>query len=387
MKVPFHNVEFDDQDVTAIMKALESNILSPRGPMLEKFGQAWAEYVGMAYGWPLSSGTAAIHCALLTLGISGNHWKVFVPSYTCSPTVFPVSYVDAEPVFVDCEYETYGMNPMHLEVLLEEYKQYEWKAAIVTHLYGSACRPEIIQMLQDKGVMIVEDACENSGGKYIDPADKYQGTLGDIGCFSMRGDKMLTSLGTGGVCVSDNIEHINLIKKWSDLGLHNDMTAGRYRDLPVIGYNYEISNVAAAFGLSQIRNLQMSIDKRRIAADRWREILGVYTASLDDSITWMDDYPGHCYYQFPLMFNGLKGVEQLDDLVGRLERMGVSLIPPFWPMHWQPMYRHLEAECPNSEYAGTHVLMFPCYGALTLAQIEFMVQVIVDEYKRIMADQ
>lgn len=387
MKVPFHWIDYDQEDVDAALAAIESNIMSPRGPKLEEFGQAWARYVGKAYGWPLSSGTGAIHCALLALGI-GRGWTVFVPSYTCSPTVFPVSYVGAQPYFVDCEFESYGMDPDALIAALEGYRFVREKAVIVTHLYGSSCHGDVIRACKRYGAVIVEDACENAGGKYRDKAweDRYQGSLSEIGCFSFRGDKMLTSLGTGGMCVTDSEKLLQMVKFYSDLGLHNDSTVSRYRDLPVVGYNYEISNVAAAFGLSQIRNLETNIQRRRKVADMWRSRLAEGDAAGGladgDEIVWMDDYPGHCYYQFPLMFKGLKTIEQFDDMTRRIEARGVALIPPFWPMHLQPMYRGLKFYCPNAEYASTHVLMFPCYGALSSNQVDYMVTVVVEEYKK-----
>jgi len=384
MKVPFHHIDYDQEDVQAAVDAIKSNIMSPRGPKLAEFGNAWAEYVGKEYAWPLSSGTGAIHCALLSLGIDKD-WLVLVPAYTCSPTVFPVSYVGATPVFVDCEYETYGMDPEKVEEALYLYRSRK-RLVLVTHLYGSSCKQEVIEVCQKQGVPFIEDACENAGGKYRGPRwpDEYQGTLGVIGCYSFRGDKMLTSLGTGGGCVMDDPNLLRLVKFYSDLGLHNDSTVSRYRDLPVIGYNYEISNVAAAFGLSQIRNLQKNIERRRQAAASWRTILEVLCADLaeEDRVSWMKDYPGHCYYQFPLMFHGLKTIEQFDEMTTRIESRGVALIPPFWPMNVQPMYKELGFKCPMAEYASTHVLMFPCYGALMTDQIEYMVGVIVQEYKR-----
>jgi len=96
----------------------------------------------------------------------------------------------------------------------------------------------------------------------------------------------------------------------------------------------------------------------------------------------MPDYSGHVWYQYPLLFEALSSVEQLDRLGERLVARGVPLIPPFWPMHRQPAYRHLPASCPWADYCSQHMLLFPCYPALTREQVDYMAQVIVEEYTR-----
>jgi dTDP-4-amino-4,6-dideoxygalactose transaminase len=389
MGIAFHHIEYDREDVRAVLEAIESNMMSPRGPKLEEFGKAWAGYVGKSYGWPVSSGTAAIHCALLALGV-GKGYGVLVPSYTCSPTVFPVSYVGAEPIFVDCEPDTYCMNPEHMEELIERHGGRKKLAAVVTHLYGGAARKRCLDVCREKGVLLIEDACENAGGRYREPevAHRYQGSLSDAGCFSFRGDKMFTSLGTGGALVTDSEHVLREVKYWSDLGLHNTSAMGRYRDLPCIGYNYEMSNVAAAFGLSQIRLLASNVEKRRKAASLWREALGEELAAsgMEGSLFLVEDYPGHCYYQFPIRFELLKTVEELDGLGRRLLDNGVPLIPAFWPMHRQPMYRDMGVnDCPVSEYCAEHTFMFPCHGGLSPSDVEYMASVVVRQYREILS--
>lgn len=384
MKVPFHHVDWGDEEVAAVMRSMKDNWFSPRGPALPEFGKRWAEFIGMEYAWPVSSGTAAIHLALLALGIGPGDY-VAVPSYTCSPTVFPVSYVGAIPAFVDCDLETFGMCPDHLRRILQESGRGSIKAVIPTHVYGGACKKSVIAVAREYGLWVIEDACENAGGKYREPewAHLYQGTQCDIGCFSFRGDKMLTTLGTGGAVACNSKSIMESIKYWSDLGLHNTSVMGRYRDLPVTGYNYEISNVAAAFGLAQIPKLPGFIEGRRRAAATWREVLDAEGGSHGVKVGYMKDYEGLVYYQFPIVFDRLREISELDELGEKVQARGVSLIPPFWPMSKQPMYLGIPADCPNAEWASEHVLLFPCYPSLKDEQIEYMAKVIVEEYVKI----
>src|SRR3990170_2004325 len=225
MKVPFHNVHFGATEVQAVMNALETNWLSPRGPAVAKMGMEWAEKIGMKYGLACSSGTGAIHLALTVAGV-GRGDKVAVPTYTCSPTVFPVSYLGGVPVFVDCEFETYGMDPDALRQVLAGH---DIKAAVSVHLYGAACQDQIVDICREAGVPLIEDACESDGALYRD-LNGIVGSRGDFGTFSFRGDKVLTALGTGGVVTTNDEAAFELLQYYCDLGLHNTSAMGRYRD-------------------------------------------------------------------------------------------------------------------------------------------------------------
>jgi dTDP-4-amino-4,6-dideoxygalactose transaminase len=255
---------------------MADNWFSPRGPRLEEFGKRWAAFVGRKYGWPVSSGTGALHLALLGLGV-GRGDVVAVPSYTCSPGVYPVTYVGATPLFIDCELETYGMDPDDLEKKLDEHTRLSGpvKAAIPVHLYGAGCRNRVLDVLRAYGVAVIEDACESDGGLYRG-TEVPLGRYGDVACFSFRGDKVLTALGTGGMFVTDDPEVFRKMKLYSDLGLKNEATVGRYRDLEVVGYNYEISNPAAAFGMAQIDRMGKIIEGRRRAAAAWHAAIAEY---------------------------------------------------------------------------------------------------------------
>ena len=388
-KVPFHQVSIGRAEMDAVQEAMESNWLSPRGPKVPELGRAWADVVGHKHGIATSSGTGAIHVALLASGV-GPGDTVIVPTYTCSPTVYPVSYVGATPVFVDCELETYGMDPAKLEDALWRTKP---KAIIVVDLYGSSCHEDTWEVLdayrRRHELIVIEDACESVGGRYHaarlqEPEIPMTGARADIGTFSLRGDKILTALGTGGI-VTTNDDHLaRMIAYYVDLGLHNDSTMGRYRDLACVGMNYEISNPAAACGIVQIERREEIVAGRRESAASWRDALAAAGAT-PETVVWMDDYPGHAYYQFPLLFPRLRGADDLDVVGERIQARSVPLIPPFWPMHLQPAYKakwdgpRKRAALANAEYASGHVLLFPCYPDLSEDDIAYMAAVITEE--------
>lgn len=382
MRIGFHKVRFGEAEKNAVLAALDSNWLSPRGPEVKAFGEKWSQKIDVRHCWPQSSGTGSLHVALAALGV-GQGDKVLVPTYTCSPGVFPVSYVGATPIFIDCEPETYGMNPEHLKRVLHKLPDTP-KAAIPVHLYGSSCRWEVIELLRDRGIKIISDACESVGATFIDgPTERIVGSEADIGCYSFRGDKVLTALGTGGMTSTDSTDLHQQILYYTDLGLHNTKTMGRYRDLACLGFNYELSNPAAAFAIEQINRLPEIIRDRQAAAATWRQRLD----GLD--VRLMPHYDGHVYYQFAIWFADLKD-GQLDVLGEKLIARGVPFIPPFWPMHMQPQYRDRWREvmvepCPMAEAAANHVLMLPCYPDLEPLEIAWMAQQIEAAYAKVLA--
>lgn len=378
MTIPFHRVAFGVEEIDAVLNELDDNWLSPRGPRGPEFGARWAKEVGHRYGWPCSSGTAAIHLALLALGV-GPGDRVAVPTYTCSPTVYPVTYVGAEPVFVDCERTMYGMDPGSLADVL---RIGGIKAVIAVHLYGASCMPEVLELCERYQVPVIEDACESVGALYWErPGWPVVGGKGPLGTFSFRGDKVLTALGTGGIVTTDDPNLFRRVQYFCDLGLHNDQTMGRYRDLPVVGFNYEMSNPAAAFGLKQIDRLPEIIAGRQRAASWWREQL-----SGRPGIRLMPHYPGHVYYQMALAFDRLAddvaAPTGLDRLGEALLAHGVPLIPPFSCMHEQPAYRKAHGRTPvlNAKWAEAHVLLFPCYPALTQVDVLWLAETITETY-------
>ncbi len=384
VKVPFHWVTYGEEEKEAVLQAMRDNWFSPRGPKLAELGAKWAAFVGRKYGWPVSSGTGAIHLALLALGI-GPGDKVAVPSYTCSPTVYPVTYTGATPVFVDCEMETYGMDPASLDRALTAER---CKAVIPVHLYGSSCKWDVIRVAREHKCLIVEDACESDGATYRDGpiAGQRLGAAGDMACFSMRGDKLFTAMGTGGITVMDDPEQFRRFKLYSDLGLRNDSTMARYRDLEVVGYNYEISNPAAAFGIAQVDRLPEMITARQTVAGYWRDALSAYAWP---AVSQMDPYDGHVWYQYPVRFETLVDYHELDKLGQRLLDRGVPFIPPFWPMHMQPAYAALREQswCPTAEYCSGHVFLFPCYPSLSREQVRAMAAVIMEEYGELVMEE
>ena len=254
-----------------INEAFEKNFIAPLGENVTGFEIELGKRVGTRQGAALSSGTAAIHMALLALEV-GPGDVVFTQSLTFSASANPVTYVGAEPVFIDSDYETWNMNPAALRAGLEKYKKMGRlpKAVIVVHLYGLAANLDAITSIcHEYGVPLVEDAAEGLGTTYSGTCTggepKCVGTFGDYGIFSFNGNKIITTSGGGMLfCnLADEAqakERIDKVRFWST----QSRDAARWYQHSEIGYNFRMSNIVAGIGRGQLKVLISESQKNSI---------------------------------------------------------------------------------------------------------------------------
>lgn len=240
-----------------IEDAFEKNFIAPLGENVIEFERELGAKIGARTGAALSSGTAAIQMALMSLGVGAGD-IVFAQSLTFSASVNPVIYVGARPVFIDSDYETWNMSPRALEAGLKKYAAMGQlpKAVIVVHLYGlMADMDEIMRICAQYGVPIIEDAAEALGTTYSGACTgnekKYAGTFGDYGIFSFNGNKIITTSGGGMLVSADE----NLTKQATFLATQARDPARHYQHSQ-IGYNYRMSNVTAGIGRGQLLHLE-----------------------------------------------------------------------------------------------------------------------------------
>jgi pyridoxal phosphate-dependent aminotransferase EpsN len=257
-----------------INEAFETNWIAPLGPNVDAFEKEIATYVGAQGAAAVSSGTAAIHLALLLLDVSKGD-KVFCSSLTFIASANPIIYQGAEPVFIDSEPETWNMSPQALERAFLTAVMEGWlpKAVIVVNLYGqSAKMDEILTICNQYGVPIIEDAAESLGSSY---RGKASGTFGKFGIYSFNGNKIITTSG-GGMLISDDIE---LLKKARFLATQARDPAPHYQHSHT-GYNYRMSNILAGVGRGQLEVLEERVIARRKIYERYVQelspIRGIY---------------------------------------------------------------------------------------------------------------
>lgn len=255
-------------------ECLTSNFVSSVGPFVGRFEEAFAASVGAKYAVACASGTAALHLALRVLGVEHGD-VVLVSDFTFIATVNPITYLGAEPILIDSDKHSWNMDPLLLARALDELKRegVKPKAVLVAHILGQpADLGPILDLCQAYGVPLVEDAAESLGGRYMSDyphpncRNKQVGTIGRLGCFSFNGNKLITTGGGGMVTTDDpelarRLKHLSTQAKLSGLAyLHDE-----------IGYNYRLTNLAAALGLAQLERLPDLLEKKRRIASRYRE--------------------------------------------------------------------------------------------------------------------
>jgi len=251
-----------------VKDAFDTNWISPLGPHVNGFEAELQEFTGAAHAAALSSGTAALHLALVLLGVKAGD-EVICQSFTFSASANPITYQGAVPVFVDSEKETWNMCPRALEEAIVDRiaKGHKPKAIIGVHLYGMPAKmKEIAAVASTYDIPLIEDAAEALGA-HIN--GKMCGTFGKLNILSFNGNKIITTSG-GGALLSEDGE---LIAKSRFLSTQARDNAPHYQHSQ-IGYNYRMSNVVAAIGRGQMVVLNERIAARRANYDRYNKIFG-----------------------------------------------------------------------------------------------------------------
>lgn len=250
-----------------LLEAFDSNWIAPLGPHVDAFECEFAEKLGVSHAVALSSGTAALHLALLVAGVEPGD-TVVTSTLTFVATANAIRYAGAEPVFLDSERQSWNMDPQLLKDELCEGASHGRlpKAVIVVDVCGQCADWEpILEICRQYGVAVIEDAAEALGATY---RGQPAGTLADIGCFSFNGNKIITTSG-GGMLVTENA-------KWAERVRH---LASQARDPTVhyehsqIGYNYRLSNLLAAVGRGQLEVLDDRVARRRANFEYYRQTL------------------------------------------------------------------------------------------------------------------
>lgn len=267
-KIYLSSPHMGGKEMEYIKNAFDTNWIAPLGPHVSAFESELSKYTGVAHVAALSSGTSAIHLALIMLGVKPNDY-VICQSFTFSASANPIAYQGATPVFVDSEVQTWNMCPEFLEKAIiacieNKNKPGKPKAIIPVHLYGMPAQIDKIVAVANKyDIPIIEDAAESLGSTYI---NKVTGSFGKFGILSFNGNKIITTSG-GGALLSDDEE---LIIKARFLATQSRDEAPHYQHSN-IGYNYRMSNVLAGIGLGQMEVLKSRIDARRSNFDRYKK--------------------------------------------------------------------------------------------------------------------
>jgi len=314
----------------ALLRAFDSNWIAPLGPEVDAFERELAERVGVADAAALSSGTAALHLALMLLEVGAGD-EVWTSTLTFAATANAIRYVGATPVFIDSEPESWNLDPALLAEALRDAasKNALPKALIAVDLYGQCADYErILGTCREHGIPVIEDAAEALGATY---RGRPAGSFGTIGVLSFNGNKIITTSGGGALLADD----ANLVARARNLASQARRPAPHYEH-EEIGYNYRLSNLLAALGRAQLGRLDELIEKRREINRRYRQALEHI-----DGIEFLPepaDSQSNAWLTCILLDENRLGVGPTQ-VRKHLEAHNIEARPVWKPMHLQPAYR------------------------------------------------
>ncbi|HSI90991.1 MAG TPA: aminotransferase class I/II-fold pyridoxal phosphate-dependent enzyme [Adhaeribacter sp.] len=317
-------------ELNYVHKAFEDNYIAPAGPNLEGFERELCEKAGVPNAVALVSGTAAIHLALILLGV-GPGDEVLCSSFTFIATANPIMYQGATPVFVESEAETWNMSPDFLEQAIAGRiaKGKKPKALILVHLYGMPAKlTEIMAICARHEIPVIEDAAESLGSTY---RKQQTGSFGEMGIFSFNGNKIITTSG-GGALVSGNKAHTDRARY---LATQAKDPAPHYQHSEV-GYNYRLSNISAGIGRGQLGVLEKRVKQRR-------EVFSFYTEAFKniEAIQFLQEPTGHFSNRWLTTIILKNGSISPEKLRLQLEEFNIESRPLWKPLHLQPVFKDM----------------------------------------------
>lgn len=356
--VPVASVDVSGREEEYLLDALRSSWISSSGPYVQRFEREFASLTGARAAVGTCNGTAALHLALLTLGV-GRGDEVVIPSLTYVAVANACRYVGAQPVFVDVEPGTWCMDPERVEAAITS----RTRALIPVHLYGHpADMDPLMALAQRNGLGVVEDAAEAHGAKY---KGRPVGSLGDVGTFSFFANKILTC-GEGGALTVQSTVHEACARQLRDHG----MDPLRRYHFPVTGYNYRITNLACALLCAQLERLEGIVRRRRAIFAAYRaELQDTPGVSFQPVAPWAEPAP----WMFNIVIDEQRYGRSRDELARLLAAEGIETRPLFPLVHLQPPFVQEgmgEEAFPVSRGLAECAMSLPTFNSLEQVAVE-----------------
>ena len=342
-----------------VMECLESGWISSIGRFIGLFEDSFARYCETGHAIACNNGTTALHLALAGLG-TGPGDEVIVPTLTYVATANAVRYCGARPVFADSEPCTMTIDPARIEERITP----RTKGIVAVHLYGHpASMDPILEISRRHNLFIVEDAAEAHGALY---RGRKAGSLADVATFSFYGNKIITT-GEGGMLTTNDGARSARMRILRGQGMDPER---RYW-FPVVGYNYRMTNIAAAVGLAQLEQIDSFIEKRLELASRYRREL----EPLADFIELPSAQPWarHVFWSYVIVLRESVRLER-DEFMKRLEADAIETRPVFYPMHVLPPYREPGVRYPVADWISRRGISLPMHGLLSEEDISYIAE-------------
>ena len=368
MKVPLFKIFWDEEDVRAVNEVIKRGMYWTSGPQSEEFEKMIAEYIGTKYAVVFNSGTSALHAAVLAHSIKEGD-EAIVPSFTFIATANALLFAGAKPVFADIESKAFGLDPEDVKEKITD----KVKAIIPVHYGGSPCLiRELKEIAEDHDLILIEDAAESFGAKI---KNKKVGTFGDSSMLSFCQNKVITT-GDGGAVVTGSreiYEKLKLIRSHGRLEDTDYFSSWKHMDYVTLGYNYRMSDIAAALGIAQLEKIDKIIQMRRRNAEYMNNKLSkIRNISLPKPLS---DHYFHVYQMYTVRVKEGQGTR--DNLAKYLAEKGIATKVYFHPVHLTHFYKselHYDCKLPVTEETSRQVLTLPMYPSLTTQEISYIAE-------------
>ena len=357
--IPVCEPDIGELEVALVTQCLKSGWVSSIGPWVSRFEEAYAAHCGCQFAVSTCNGTAALHLALLALGI-GPGDEVLVPAFTFVSSANAVVYTGAVPVLMDVDPTTWNLDVEDARRKLTP----RTRAIMAVHVFGNpADMAAVAALAAEYGLAVVEDAAEAHGARW---QGQPVGSLGDVGCFSFFGNKLITT-GEGGMLVTNRPELADAARKWGNLS----RPQGHHYFHDAVGFNYRMASLQAALGLAQLQRIEELLAKKLRNAERYLRLLVAIPGLRPQRVL-----PGatSSWWMVSIVVKDTFGATR-EDLSQHLHRRGIDTRPFFVPLHRLPPYAS-SPPCPVAEEISQRGLLLPSGPRLEPEAIEEIVEAI-----------
>ncbi len=365
--LPYGRQCVDEEDIQAVVAVLRSEWLTT-GPKVREFEEAFAARVGAQHAVAVCNGTAALHAAVYALGI-GPGDEVIVPAMTFAATANCVVYQGGTPVFADVDRETLLIDPEQVEKKITA----RTKAVIAVDYAGQPCDYERLRTIADRhGIRLVDDACHALGGAY---QGRPVGILADLNTFSLHPVKPITT-GEGGVITTNDGELAQRMRVFRNHGITSDhrqreTTGGWFYEMVDLGYNYRLTDLQCALGISQLRKLDAWVARRQTIARRYDSAFGDLKAVRPIAVR---QDVSHAYHLYVVALDLDRLPVKRDVVFASLRAEGIGVNVHYIPVHLHPFYRKRLGTrpglCPVAEAACERIISLPIFPRMTESDVE-----------------
>ena len=382
-KIPYGRQNITDEDIQAVIEVLKSDFLT-QGPKIPEFEEAFAKYIGVKYAVAVSNGTAALHLCSLALGVKPGD-KVITTPITFAASANCVRYAGGDVVFSDIDSETYLLDAKKVKNLLETSPKGTYKGIIPVDFAGRAIDLEAFRELANEhGCWIIEDACHAPGGYFIDSKGfKHNcgnGEYTELAIFSFHPVKHIAA-GEGGMITTNDEELYHKLRMLRSHGIQQRPELRHYNhgiwyyEMQELGFNYRLTDIQAALGLSQLKRADQGLKERK-------EIAAFYEDFFENNIyakEKLKEIVGHAYHLYVVMF------EKRDELINHLRNHNIFPQVHYIPLHLMPYYRQYgwkNGDMPIAENYYKYCLSLPIYPTLKMTELEYVTEIIGSFFKQ-----